>query len=445
MRSDGAVRPANVKKVLIIGPDFPPSSLPPALRIRFFANHLTEFGWRPLVLATDPKYYESTVDPENECLLDGSVEVVRTAALKAKWTRRIGLGDLGLRSLWHHWRAARRICRREAVDLIFIPVPPYFSMVLGRLLHGRFAIPYVVDYIDPWVIDDYWRLPRRLRPPKWALAYIASRLLEPYALRKVSRIVGVSEGTCSSVARLYPWLNSDLSAEIPYGGEPADFDYLRRHPRRNPLFDKKDGFFHLSYTGAFIPGMHATARAIFRAVRDGLESSPSLYSRLRIHFLGTNYSADDAGEATLNALRLSQEEGVGELVTETPRRAPYLDALQLLLDSDGLLAVGSDAPHYTASKLFPYLLAGKPILAVFHEASSVVSILRRTQGGAVVAYGNSAPPERRVHQIRRELERMLQGELPAPKLSRDDFAPYTARAMTGRLARVFDEAVGEQS
>ena len=57
------------KTVLIVGPDFTPSSYPPALRIRFFAQHLREFGWEPIVLTTDPGYYEWEVDPENEKLL----------------------------------------------------------------------------------------------------------------------------------------------------------------------------------------------------------------------------------------------------------------------------------------------------------------------------------------------------------------------------------------
>ena len=40
--------------------------------------------------------------------------------------------------------------------------------------------------------------------------------------------------------------------------------------------------------------------------------------------------------------------------------------------------LGSSEAHYTASKLYPALLAGKPILAIQHSESSVVEILRRT-------------------------------------------------------------------
>src|SRR5690348_16897746 len=111
---------SSVKKVVMVAPDFVPSSLPPALRIRFFATHLPEFGWNPVVLTVHPEYYENEYDPENENLLPASLRVVRTQSLPARWTRRFGLGDLGIRSIRHQWRALIELCRRERPDLIFI-------------------------------------------------------------------------------------------------------------------------------------------------------------------------------------------------------------------------------------------------------------------------------------------------------------------------------------
>src|SRR5436853_1215016 len=158
------------RTVLIIGADFSPSSYPPALRIRFFASHLPEFGWRPIILTTEPRYYEWSVDSENENLLPSDLEVIRTRALPAKVTRKVGIGDLGIRSLLHHWCALSQLCRQRQVDLISISVPPNSTMILGRLAHARFGIPYVIDYIDPVITDYYSNLPRSQRPPKYQVA-----------------------------------------------------------------------------------------------------------------------------------------------------------------------------------------------------------------------------------------------------------------------------------
>jgi hypothetical protein len=432
-----------MKRVAIIGADFAPSSLPPALRIRFFANHLPEFGWQPTIITTDPRYYECALDPDNERLLPPALEVIRTPAAPARITRKLGIGDIGMRSLWHHWRALSALCGRERIDLLFLPVPPYISMILGRLAYHRFGIPYVIDYIDPWVTDHYWKLPRSQRPPKWVFADALSRIAEPFAVRKVGGVVGVSQATIDMVLSRYSWLTDVKTAEIPYGGEAGDFEYLRNHPRSNPVFDPSDGYLHLTYVGACIPPMFGVLRALFDAVSRGLERSPELFSRLRMHFIGTSYAhASSPGTVA----PIAREMGVGAIVTERPARVSYLDALQLQLDSHALMVIGSDHPHYTASKLFPYILAKRPLLAIVHESSTVVGILQKTRAGRIVAFNEKRPPSAHSEDISTVLEEMLRlSGTYQPPTRWDAFESFTTAAMAGTLAATFDRVVGKAS
>jgi Glycosyl transferase 4-like domain len=429
-----------VKRVLIIAPDFAPSSLPPATRVRFFARHLPEFGWEPIVLTVDAKHYEATVDPENEQLLSPSLEVIRTGAFSTRWTRKIGIGDIGMRSLWHHWRAIKRLCRERKIDLIFIPVPPYVPMVLGRLANARFGIPYVIDYIDPWVTEYYWKLPKAQRPPKWRASYWLSRALEPLALRRASHITGVSKGTTDGVIGSYSWLAPEQATEIPYGAEAGDFEYLRLHPRANSIFDPNDGLVHLSYVGACIPGMHAAVRAVFQAVRAGLDRSPATFQRLRLHFVGTSYAAN--GHAPQGVLALAREAGIESLVDEHPSRIPYLTSLQVMIDSQALLLIGSEEPHYTASKIFPYILAERPLLAVVHEASSVVSILRGIKSASLVTFNREARPADRIESVLGRLDKIISERADHACTDWQGFESYATRAMSARLAAVFGLATG---
>jgi hypothetical protein len=427
------------KTVLIVGSDFTPSSYPPALRIRFFAQHLREFGWEPIVLATDPRYYEWAVDPENEKLLPTDLEVIRTRALPARLTRKIGVGDLGIRSLWHHWRALNQLCRQRKVDLIFIPVPPNPTMVLGRLAHARFRIPYVIDYIDPVVTDYYWKLPRSQRPPKHAMAYVMARLMETFALKRVSQLVGVDTSYTAGAFARYKWLAGIEPTGIPYGGEPADFQYLREHPRSNRFFDKNDGRLHVSYVGRGGVDILPVLRAVFQAIKLGLKRAPEIFNRLRLHFVGTTYAPDATGQYEM--LPAAKDAGIESLVDEHPGRVPYLDAMQILLDSHALLVLGSESAHYTASKVFPYILADRLLLAIFHEESSVVRILHETQAGHVITFGNECSPGEKTEEIAELLQQML--SLPRgsrPPIRWQAFEPYTARAMTSRLAQAFDKA-----
>lgn len=426
-----------MKRVAIIAPDFTPSSLPPATRVRFFASHLPEFGWDPIVITTKPEFYEAPVDPENERLLPPALEVIRTDAFPAKWTRKIGIGDIGMRSLWHHWHALKRLCKQRKIDLVFIPVPPSVPMVLGRLAHIRFGIPYVIDYIDPWVTDYYRKLPKNQRPPKWVFADRLARILEPFALGRVAHITGVSKGTTDGVVSRYPWLSEADATEIPYGGEEAPLEYLKANPRANRFFDQHDGLLHVSYVGRGGPDMLPGLRGVFAAVQSGLKRSPQLFNRLRLHFVGTTYAVNAEGQ--YQVLPLAREMGLEHLVHEYPARVPYFEALQILSDSHSLVIVGSEEPHYTASKIFPYILSRKTMLAVFHEASSVVSILSETNAGEVVTFSQKEPVTQKAEEISMKMEKnlCLPSDYVAPTCWKA-FEPYTTRATTSRLAQAFD-------
>lgn len=429
-----------MKRVAIIAPDFSPSSLPPALRVRFFAHYLPEFGWEPVVITTDPKYYDWSVNPESDHLLPEGLKVIRTAALPHRLARKFGFGDVGIRSLRQQWQALKELCRREKVDAVLVPVPPYPSMILARWAYNRFRIPYVIDYIDPWMRDDYWKLPGDQRPPRWPLVWLMARGIEPYTLRKVGHITGVSRGTTDIARRLCPGLREADATEIPYGGHLPDFDYIRRHPRKNPIFDPQDGRIHLSYVGVFIPAMHATVRALFAAVRRGLDRTPELFGRLQFNFVGTTYEAQAQGK--YQVLPLAREAGVEHLLNEHPPRVSVLDAIQVQTDSHALLAIGSDAPHYTASKIFPYVLARRPVLALFHEESSVVRIVAETGVGQTLTYSAQRPLMERVSEIEAAVEGLI--HLPPgyqPPANWGAFEAYTTRAMTGRLASALDLAV----
>ena len=431
---------SRLKNVVIIAPEFTPSSYPPALRALFFAQHLPEFGWNPIVLTTDPRNYAVASDPENEKLFDPKLEVVRTSALPLKWTRKLGFTDISLRTLWHHWRALKAICRRRKIDLIFISVPPNFPILLGRLAHARFGIPYILDYNDPIITDHYAKLPRGQRPPKWGVVRRLYGVLEPFALRQADQIVGVADSYMAGLMTSYPWLKERPATAIPFGVEPADFAYVRAHPRQNSIFDPHDGYFHLSHIGAGGPQMGSVLRAFFKGVQDVRRDSPELFRKLRMHFVGTTYAPN--ADRQYQVLPYAREFGLDDIVAEHPKRVPHLEAIQLLLHSHALVIVGSEAPHYTASKIFPYILAEKPLLAVLHEQSDAGKLLQRLRAGNAVTFGPVHPLTSIHGEIAQALKELLCTPPDwRPSTAWEGFEAYTARAVTARLAEVFNRSL----
>jgi hypothetical protein len=135
--------------------------------------------------------------------------------------------------------------------------------------------------------------------------------------------------------------------------------------------------------------------------------------------------------------------GVADVVSEIPGRVDYLDALAVLTHASGILLLGSSEPHYTASKLYPALLAKRPLLALFHEASSVVSILRAVGGEPTVriaTYGDTPSADDDVvaavacHLRRVAADPTYRGS----DVSLDKVARYSAAALARRLGALLD-------
>ena len=129
-------------------------------------------------------------------------------------------------------------------------------------------------------------------------------------------------------------------------------------------------------------------------------------------------------------------------MTEAPGRLDYLDALSVLTHASAILLLGTSERHYTASKLYPALLAKRPILALFHDASSVVSILRgaATEPSVrVIAYGDGPPSETRVAEVACHLKALAASCAYNPAdVALDRAAHVSARSLARQLAAVFD-------
>jgi hypothetical protein len=229
---------------------------------------------------------------------------------------------------------------------------------------------------------------------------------------------------------------------IPYGGEPADFACLRQRGTSNGYFDLADGNVHVCYVGTLLPLGFETLRAVLRAARLLAERSPALYRRLRLHFFGT--SNQTALEAPARVLPVAREFGVERCVTEIAPRINYLDALTVQAEATAILMMGSSERHYTASKLYPGLLAKRPILAVYHEASSVVEILcraARPPAARLVTYNDTNRAESRAEAICDAFAALVENPVYDPRaVDSEIIGQYSAESMAGRLARVLEQA-----
>jgi glycosyltransferase involved in cell wall biosynthesis len=432
-----------MRRVLMIAPHFPPDTGAATHRVRLLAPHLAEFGWQPTVLTVDPSVNESRLDPDLAAMVPSELEVVRASAWSPRWTRKLGIGDLGLRAFTGLYREAKRILASKKYDALFITIFPTYPALLGPLLKREFGIPFVLDYIDPWV--SAWG--KEVGGGKNGSVDMKSRLtrsaalrLEPLAVRSADAITAVSAATYEMIQDRIPEARGLTTAAIPYGGDAADFSRLRSHPRKNQWYDKNDGDFHIVYMGTLLPLGFETLRAVLRALASIRTSAPETHSRIRLHFFGT--SNQTVGEPEPRVTPIAQENGVAERVSEYRRRVDYLDALQLQVDASAILLMGSSEPHYTASKLYPALLSGRPIIAVYHSASTVAEIMSEVTSppnAFLVTYSDSDPVTTKAPAIADALQNLAEHpathEVTWPE---DRLDMFSARSLAHELAKVFD-------
>jgi hypothetical protein len=302
----------------------------------------------------------------------------------------------------------------------------------------RFDVPFILDYQDPWVgawgrevgggnggaVDAKSRATRAL-----------AERLEPRVLQSADAVTAVSSRTYQD-AFVRTGVSSQIATEIPIGWDAADLDAVARRTSRALI--PNDGRINICYTGTLLPLGIATLRAVLAGARALIERNPQLADRIRFYFFGTS---NQTTGAELRVVPHAQELGVEHLVCEHPARLDYLDALDALRQASALLLLGSSEPHYTPSKVFPALLARRPMLAVYRRESTVVEMLKRAApppAAHLITFDDSRRVESLVGGVAEALDAVLRAAGSRVSIDRAALEPWSAHALAGRLADLCD-------
>ncbi|MBD2129881.1 hypothetical protein NDI39_22625 [Microcoleus sp. ZQ-A2] len=432
-----------MKRVLIVTPNWPPISCPDMHRVRMALPFFSEFGWEPLLLKINPDEQQGIKDKVLTKTVPANIKTWQAGCLPKPWTPWFKLNNVGLRSFFPLAQLGSEIIETTKPELIFFSTTMFPVMSLGRYWHSKYGLPYVVDFQDPW-LSDYHKRPGSSKEPggrlKYGFSQLMAQILEPFTLRPVSHVISVSPEYPKTLLRRYPWLHADQFTVLPFGAAETDFEQLPSLKVQQNIFDPNDGKRHWVYVGRGGSDMALALRALFLAIQSMRNQEPKKWNSVRLHFVGTSYAPGNQAVKTVEPV--AQELGIADLVEEHPHRVPYFEALQILVDSDAILVIGSDDPAYTASKLYPCILARKPIFAIFHQQSSAVNILRRCNAGRVATFKSNDNPADLLTDVKAQLNWLM--SIPKgyqPETNWSEFQPYTAREMTRRQCAIFDRCL----
>ncbi len=425
-----------MKKVLIISPYFPPVNAADMQRVRISLPYFKENGWEPTVVTVDERHAGMVRD---ELLLAGipdDVRIIKVGAFKKELTAKLGLGAIALRSLFQYRRTVNSLLKGEHFDLVYFSTTQFPVCALGRHWKQRFGVPYVIDMQDPWYSQHYYQKPKEQRPPKYRLMYALHKQLERIAMSAVDGLIAVSADYIDALKSRYAALRDVPSSVITFGAFEQDMEIAGANQDNFTSPFSEDGV-NVVYIGRGGPDMHMAIVPVFKALRSGLDSQPELFARLRFYFIGTSYARNGTGVPTIQPLAVKY--GVADHVTEITDRISYYDTLSTLQHADALFIPGSDDPKYTASKIYPYLLTKKPLLAIFNKGSSVVEILKAcTQFVDILTFEKDSPVNE--DEIFNVMKNWANNKLQPVELN-GNFNQFSAGNLTRKQTELFDKAL----
>jgi len=415
------LREAAAIRVLAVSPRFAPTDGADTHRLRLLLPHAQGAGWSAEVLAVDPRDVPAPIDP---ALLRRLPQDLAVHRVRAWGLRGWGLNGLSQRAWRPLWRRGNELLASRRFDLVFFSTTEFALHSLGAAWKRRFGIPFCMDFQDPWV-NDYYRDHPDIVPPggrlKYALADGLHRFLERRTVPACGGFMAVSE---RYIAALHERYGRDVAGKPclvrPFPAEPAE---ARTRSEATDAAPRRGEERTWRYIGRGGPDLKVAASAFIEAWAAAVRLGAAGVDDVRFEALGTSYAQAGTGAKSLEPL--AHATAVGSRITESTDRLPYGAAMQKLADSDALVVFGSNDPAYTASKIYPYLLAGKPLLVIVHRDSPAVRVIDEVGGAVCVAFAGDEPASDIAGRIRQAWFASGASTRVQP-LNRQALAAYTA-------------------
>ena len=250
--------------------------------------------------------------------------------------------------------AASQIVRREGIDAVITTSPPGSVHLVGAAVKKATGVKWVADLRDSLVAHPH----RNAESAAVRVKERVERGLGRLVARSADAIVAVSDAIAEEARELEP---KGRVVTISNGSDFEDFAGMEYHPGER---------LRITHTGSFFGK---------RDPKPFLEALASSNVDAVARFVGGFRSADR---------EWAIQRGLGarvELFPYVPRRR----SLELQRDSEALLLLipeaGGRGRGVLSGKVFEYLAAERPILAVVPTDGAAADLLRATGAGVVVA------------------------------------------------------------
>ena len=412
-----------VKRVLMVAYHFPPMNVSSGIqRTLRFAQNLPEFGWEPAVLTVHPRAYPSVskagfaeVPPYLHVRRAFALDTARHLSLRGAYPQWLALPDR-----WSSWwlgavPAGLAMIRRLKPDLLWSTYPIATAHLIAYTLHRLTGIRWVADFRDPMAQADYPPSPLEHRAFEW---------IEYQTLRHCERATFTAPGALQLYAERYPDIPKSRLTIIENGYDESSFAGVEQLPGN---VRAGNGPLVLLHSGTVYPS-ERDPRAFFGALSELKKNGGVKPGELKVVLRATG--CDDYLRGLIDSY------GIDGIVSLEPG-LPYRAALAEMLAADGLLVLQAASCNYQVpAKLYEYLRARRPIIALTDPAGDTAAVLRNAGIDSIARLDSQEEIARLLVRFI-ELLRLQQ----APVATEEKIAAASRRARTSEFAKVLDAVV----
>ncbi|MFT3817998.1 MAG: glycosyltransferase [Rubrivivax sp.] len=305
--------------------------------------------------------------------------------------------------------------RRWRPQALMSTFPMASAHLIGHTLQRLSGLPWVADFRDNMTEPGYPPDPRMYR---------FNVRLESDAVHRCTRALFTTRGALQMYAGRYPDVPPGRWAVIENGYDEENFSRAETGLAA-PVAATTDAPLRLIHSGILYPA-ERDPTAFFTAVAR-LKSAGAIDARrLQIVLRAT-------GSDAFYAPRLAAA-GIDDIVRLAPP-VGYEEALREMLQADGLLLFqAAMANHQIPAKLYEYMRAGRPILALTDPAGDTAAAMRAAHTGVICTLADA-------DDITRQLQAFVDG-LRSGRVqgtARAEAGRHSRRARTAELAALLDE------
>ncbi|PCH76426.1 MAG: glycosyl transferase family 1 [Flavobacteriaceae bacterium] len=375
-------------KVLIITYYWPPAGGSGVQRWLKFVKYLRDFDIEPVVFTVDnPSYAIQDVALKNE--IPKGVEVLKQPIWEpndlfsffGSKNKGVSAGFLNpnpsvIGKILHYIRAnyfipdarmfwikpsVKRLenyLRLNPVDLIISTGPPHSVHLIAKALKANCKIPWIADFRDPWTDIDYFhQLPLTTKAKKRHFQ------LEKEVVQTADAVLVVGKTMCETYRKL------NKNTHVIYNG----FDTKEEQVAELPL----DAAFSLTHIG--LMNNDRNHRVLWQAISELCQENKGFKDDFKLQLIGKT-----APEVLLSV----QSFGLEEQVTIT-NYVPHDKVLDFQKKSQVLLLSVNNVPSakgILTGKIFEYLHANRPIIAIAPSQGDLAAILKQCNAGVCIDF-----------------------------------------------------------